>query len=130
MSEEHSPEYYKEKFIPLIYFVGAILIAGTIITFAADLMGVADRFGFTKAIIIALSIATVKASAVIYIFMHLKWDINLKTISLTLLCTVIFLIGMMWLTVGSEIDSNKPGGTDTTWSHEDPAPKPKPLNND
>ncbi len=118
MSEEHSPEYYKEKFIPLIYFVGAILIAGTIITFAADLMGVADRFGFTNAIIIALSIATVKASAVIYIFMHLKWDINLKTISLTLLCTVIFLIGMMWLTVGSEIDSNKPGGTDTTWSHE------------
>ena len=123
MSEEHSPEYYKEKFIPLIYFVGAILIAGTIITFAADLMGVADKFGFTNAIIIALSIATVKASAVIYIFMHLKWDINLKTISITMLCTIIFLIGMMWLTVGSEIDSNKPGGTDTTWSHEEPAKK-------
>ena len=80
MSEEHSPEYYKEKFIPLIYFVGAILIAGTIITFAADLMGVADRFGFTNAIIIALSIATVKASAVIYIFMHLKWDKPLNAI--------------------------------------------------
>ena len=126
MSEEHSPEYYKEKFIPLIYFVGAILIDGTIITFAADLMGVADRFGFTNAIIIALGIATVKAGAVIYIFMHLKWDINLKTISLTLLCTVIFLIGMMWLTVGSEIDSNKPGGTDTTWSHEEPAKKSQP----
>ena len=121
MSEEHSPEYYRKKFIPLIYIVCGILIAGTIITFAADLMGVADRFGFTNAIIIALGIATVKAGAVIYIFMHLKWDINLKTISITMLCTIIFLIGMMWLTVGSEIDSNKPGGTDTTWSHEEPA---------
>ena len=119
MSEEHSPEYYRKKFIPLIYMVGGILIAGTIITFAADLMGVAEKFGFTNAIIIALSIAVIKASAVIYIFMHLKWDINLKTISLTLLCTVIFLIGMMWLTVGSEIHSNKPGGKDTTWSHQD-----------
>ena len=123
MSEEHSPEYYKEKFIPLIYFVSAILISGTIITFAADLMGVADRFGFTKAIIIALSIATVKASAVIYIFMHLKWDINLKTISLTLLCTVIFLIGMMALTVGSEIHLMKPGKDDTTWVHGEHKPK-------
>ena len=31
MSEEHSPEYYRKKFIPLIYMVGGILIAGTII---------------------------------------------------------------------------------------------------
>ena len=123
MSEEHSPEYYRKKFIPLIYRVGGILIVGTIVTFAADLMGVADKFGFTNAIIFASIIAVVKASAVIYIFMHLKWDINLKTISLTLLCTIIFLIGMMWLTVGSEIVSSNPGGTDTTWSHGGPDPK-------
>ena len=123
MSEEHSPEYYRKKFIPLIYMVGGVLIAGPIITFVADLMGVADKFGFTNAIIFAFVIAIVKSSAVVYIFMHLKWDINLKTISLTLLCTIIFLIGMMWLTVGSEIVSNKPGGTDTTWSHGDPDPK-------
>ena len=121
MSEEHTPEYYKEKFMPLIYMVGGILIVGTIITFAADLMGVAEKFGFTNAIIFALSIAVIKASAVVYIFMHLKWDINLKTISLTLLCTLIFFIGMMWLTVGSEIESLNPGGTDTTWSHEESA---------
>ena len=107
--------------------VGGVLIAGTIVTFAADLMGVADKFGFTNAIIFASIIAIVKSSAVVYIFMHLKWDINLKTISLTLLCTIIFLIGMMWLTVGSEINSNKPGGTDTTWSHEDSDQK-KPNN--
>jgi len=54
---------------------------------------------------------------VIYIFMHLKWDIKIKTISLTLGCTVIFFIGMMWLTVGSEIDSNKPGHEENTWNH-------------
>ena len=124
MSEEHSPEYYKKTFIPLIYMVSGILIVGTVLTFVADLMGIAEKFGFVNAIIIALTIAVIKASAVVYIFMHLKWDINLKTISLTLLCTLIFLIGMMWLTVGSEIDSNKPGGTNTTWSHEEPANVP------
>ena len=123
MSEEHSPEYYRKKFIPLIYMVGGILIVGTIVTFAADLMGVAEKFGFTNAIIFAFTIAVVKASAVIYIFMHLKWDINLKTISLTLLCTVIFLIGMMALTVGSEHDEIKPGKDDTTWVHGEHNPK-------
>ena len=35
----------------------------------------------------------------------------------------IFLIGMMWLTVGSEIDSVKPGQDDTTWLHGDHKPK-------
>ncbi len=125
MSDDHSPEYYKKKFIPLIYLVGGILIAGTIITFAADLMGVFKDF--THAMIFALTVAVVKASAVIYIFMHLKWDINLKTISLTLGCTVIFLIGMMVLTVGSEIDANKPGHAENTWNHVDkPEPTVKP----
>jgi caa(3)-type oxidase subunit IV len=117
MSDDHSPEYYKKKFIPLIYLVGGILIAGTIITFAADKMGIAERWGFVNATIFAMSVAVVKASAVIYIFMHLKWDIKLKTISITLGSTVIFFIGMMCLTVGSEIDSNKPGQEDNTWNH-------------
>jgi len=127
MSDEHSPEYYKKKFIPLIYLVGSILIVGTIITFAADKMGIAEKWGFKNAIIFAMSVAVVKASAVIYIFMHLKWDIKLKTISLTLGCTVIFLIGMMWLTVGSEIDSNKPGHSDNTWNHvTEPEPETAP----
>ncbi|SVE25483.1 uncharacterized protein METZ01_LOCUS478337, partial [marine metagenome] len=56
-------------------------------------------------------------------FMHLKWDIKYKTISITMLCTIIFLIGMMWLTVGSEIDSVKPGQDDTTWVHGEHKPK-------
>lgn len=128
MSDEHSPEYYKKKFIPLIYLVGGILIAGTIITFAADKMGIAEKWGFVNALIFALSVAVVKASAVIYIFMHLKWDIKLKTISLTLGCTVIFFIGMMGLTVVSEIDINKPGHKENTWNHVDqPEQEPVPT---
>ena len=119
MSDEHSPEYYKKKFIPLIKLVGGILIAGTIITFAADKMCISEYLCVVNVIIFAMSVAVVKASAVIYIFMHLKWDIKLKTISLTLGCTVIFFIGMMWLTVYSEIDSNKPGGEENTWNHVD-----------
>lgn len=115
MADDHSPEYYKEKFIPLIYMVGTILILGTIITFAADKLGVFKDF--TNAMIFALTVAVIKAGAVIYIFMHLKWDIKFKTISLTLACTMIFFVGMMWLTVGSEIASVKPGHTDTTWDH-------------
>ena len=61
--------------------------------------------------------ACIKASAVIAIFMHLWWDAKLKTISWTLICTIIFFIGMMWLTVGSEIDSVKPGHSEDTWNH-------------
>ena len=126
MSDEHNAEWYKTKFIPMIYLVGGVLIAGTIISFVADLMGVAEKWGFRNAIIFALGVATIKASAVIYIFMHLKWDINLKTISLTMACAVIFLIGMMWLTVGSEVQDEggidgKPGGTDSTWKHGKPS---------
>ena len=54
--------------------------------------------------------------------MHLKWDWKFKTISLTLISTVLFFIGMMWLTVGSEVktyESNdgKPGRIDNTWKH-------------
>ena len=131
MSEKHNAEWYEKKFKPMIYLVAGILLAGTAVTYAADILGIAEKLGFRNAIIFALGVATVKASAVIYIFMHLKWDINLKTISLTMACAVIFLIGMMWLTVGTEIKDEdgiegKPGGTETTWKHTQP-PKSKPL---
>ena len=117
MSDEHNADWYRAKFIPLIYVVSGILIAGTAISFAVDRTGLAESWGFTKAILFAMGVATVKAAAVIYIFMHLKWDFKLKTISLTLISTVLFFIGMMWLTVGSESVNEKPGGTDTTWKH-------------
>ena len=83
MAEEHNAEWYEKKFKPMIYLVGGVLIAGTIISFAADLMGIADKWGFSNAILFGLGVATVKASTVIYIFMHLKWDLKFKTISLT-----------------------------------------------
>ena len=113
--DHHSPEYYDTKFRKLITYVGVILVVGTAVTFAADLMHVFKNF--TAAVIFALSVAVIKATAVIAVFMHLYWDKNIKTISYTLICTVIFLIGMMWLTVGSESINEKPGGADTTWKH-------------
>lgn len=122
MADEHNAEWYRTKFIPMIYMVGGVLIGGTIITFIADLMGVAEEWGFRNAIIFGLGVATIKAATVIYIFMHLKWDLKFKTISLTMLSTIIFFVGMMWLTVGSEVktvegNSGKPGKTDNTWNH-------------
>ncbi len=116
MSEDHhSPEYYRTRFKKLITYVGVLLVVGTIVTFAADLNGVFDNF--THAIIFAMTVAVIKATAVVVIFMHLWWDASLKTISITFACTFVFLVGLMWLTVGSEVDSNKPGGTDNTWKH-------------
>ena len=124
MSEDHhSPEYYRTRFKKLITYVGVLLIIGTIVTFAADLVGMFDNF--THAIIFAMTVAIIKATAVVAIFMHLWWDASLKTISITFGCTFVFLVGMMWLTVGSEVDSNKPGGPDNTWKHGTHAPTPE-----
>jgi len=122
MSDEHSPEYYRGEFSRIIKWVGAILIVGTIASFTIDYIW-ADALSFKTAVIFGLGIAGIKATAVILYFMHLKWDIKFKTISVTLLCTIIFFIGMMWLTVVSEIDSVKPGQDDTTWLHGEHKPK-------
>ena len=122
MSDDHSPEYYKGEFKRIIWTVGAILIIGTIASFTIDYKW-ADDLKFRDALIFGLSIACIKATAVILYFMHLKWDIKFKTISITMLCTIIFFIGMMTLTVGSEIDLVKPGQDDTTWVHGEHKPK-------
>ena len=122
MADEHNAEWYENTFKRMIYWVGGVLIAGTAITYAIDKWGVAEKFGLLTAVIFGLTVATIKAATVIVIFMHLKWDWKFKTISLTLISTVLFFIGMMWLTVGSEAktyESNggKPGRTDNTWKH-------------
>lgn len=122
MADDHPPEYYRGPFRRIIWVVGIILIVGTIASFTVDYI-YADELSFREAMIFGLGIACVKATAVILYFMHLWWDIKFKTISITMLCTIIFLIGMMWLTVGSEIDSVKPGQDDTTWLHGDHKPK-------
>ena len=116
MADNHSPEYYKGPFKRIIWIVGAILIAGTIASFTVDYI-YAEELTFKQALYFGLGIACIKATAVILYFMHLLWDIKFKTISLTLASTVLFFIGMMWLTVGSEVDSVKPGQDDTTWLH-------------
>ena len=124
MSEDHhSPEYYRTRFKKLITYVGVLLVVGTIGTFAADLNGVFPKHA--HAIIFAMTVAVIKATAVVAIFMHLWWDASVKTISITFACTFVFLVGLMWLTVGSEVDSNKPGGTDNTRKHGAHAPAPK-----
>ena len=122
MADDHSPEYYKGEFTRIIKWVGAILICGTIASFTIDYIW-AEDLTFRTAMMFGLGIACIKATAVILYFMHLKWDIKYKTISITMLCTIIFFIGMMWLTVGSEIDSVKPGQDDTTWVHGEHKPK-------
>ncbi len=110
MSDDHSsPEYYRKHFMPLIWIVGGVLVAGTAITFAADLMGWFKSFN--SIIAFAMIVAFVKASAVVVIFMHIKWDYKWKTISWTMLCTFAFFIGMMYLTVRSERADSKPGGS-------------------
>ena len=134
MADNHSPEYYKGPFKRIIWIVGAILIVGTIVSFAVDYI-YAEELTFKQALYFGLGIACIKATAVILYFMHLLWDIKFKTISLTLACTIVFFIGMMWLTVGSEVDSVKPGQDDTTWLHgsqkdikfQDPPPPPDPT---
>ena len=134
MADNHSPEYYKGPFKRIIWIVGAILIVGTIVSFAVDYI-YAEELTFKQALYFGLGIACIKATAVILYFMHLLWDIKFKTISLTLACTIVFFIGMMWLTVGSEVDSVKPGQDDTTWLHgsqkdikfQDTPPPPDPT---
>ena len=116
MSDNHSPEYFKGKFRKYIWAVGTILIVGTIVSFTVDLL-YAEKMTFRQALYFGLGIACIKATAVILYFMHLLWDIKFKTISITLACTIAFFIGMIWLSVGSEVDSVKPGQDDTTWLH-------------
>ena len=122
MADEHNAEWYENTFKRMIYWVGGVLIAGTAITYVIDKWGVAEKYGLLTAVIFGLTVATIKAATVIVIFMRLKWDWKFKTISLTLISTVLFFIGMMWLTVGSEVktyESNdgKPGNKDNTWKH-------------
>tara|TARA_B100001123_G_C14915555_1_gene869574 strand:- start:65 stop:472 length:408 start_codon:yes stop_codon:yes gene_type:complete len=116
MSDEHPPEYYRGEFTKIIKVVGIVLIVGTLLSFGVDYI-FAEDLSFLEAMAIGLGVACIKATAVILYFMHLKWDISYKTISITMTCTVIFFIGMMGLTVGSEIDYVKPGNKDTTWEH-------------
>jgi cytochrome c oxidase subunit 4 len=66
-SEEHHPHV-----LPLSLYIGTwlTLLALTVITVGASYV----NLGHTGNLIVALLIATIKASVVALIFMHLKWD--------------------------------------------------------
>jgi hypothetical protein len=98
MSDSHDSPTIPDL-IKKFHFVGGVLVFGTIITFVIDLM-----FALPLALsaVIGLLIALVKASFVVAIFMHYKWDKKLIWITWTMVLTFFFFAGMMGLILWSE----------------------------
>ena len=99
----HSPEEIK-KSIRTYMMVFGVLIVGTIVTVLASYFDFGSK---TANIIVALIIATFKASCVALIFMHLSAE--KKTIYMTLGFTWFFFLGLMVLT--SWASEDKPNYT-------------------
>ena len=89
------------KLITMFYFVGGVLVLGTLITVLIDVM---FALPLPWAAFIGLSIALVKASFVVAIFMHYKWDAKLKMITWVMIVTFFFFAGMMGLIMWAEGD--------------------------
>ena len=86
---EHTAEHHDDHgvhVVPLKILVGvwAILVVGTILTYAATYIDL----GGTVNLLIAIAIATVKASFVCLYFMHLRWDH--KFLSVVFISTLLF----------------------------------------
>lgn len=96
MSHDHhdhdSPEYLRKQ-SRLIWVVGGVLGIGTVITVGAMYIDMGSR---SMNIAFGIFIATIKASLVMLIFMHLKNERGL--IYKFLAFTVIFVIGLFFLT--------------------------------
>ena len=101
MSDSHDSPDFINDLVRLFYMVGAVLVVGTIITFAIDL---AFSLPLVWAAVIGLTIALVKASFVVAIFMHYKWDKKLIMITWTMVITFFFFAGMMGLIMWAEGD--------------------------
>tara|TARA_B100001105_G_C22331036_1_gene416943 strand:+ start:226 stop:657 length:432 start_codon:yes stop_codon:yes gene_type:complete len=86
----------------MFYFVGGVLVLGTLITVLIDVM-----FETTLLIasVIGLSIAVFKSSFVVAVFMHYKWDKKLIMITGTMGLTFIFFAGMMGLIIWADGDA-------------------------
>lgn len=99
MSDHHSPEAIariKKKYL-LVF--GALLF-GTFLTVALYF------FYFEKmwlTVTVAMVVATIKATLVAAIFMHLSDE--KKTIYNILCCAAAFLVGLMWLTIWAMNDA-------------------------
>ena len=101
MSDSHDSPNFIQYLIKLFYVVGGVLVAGTLITVIID---VAFEMSLALAAIVGLSIALLKASFVVAIFMHYKWDKKLIMITWTMVLTFIFFAGMMGLIMWAEGD--------------------------
>ena len=102
MSDSHDSPDFINDLVRLFYMVGLVLVVGTIITFAIDL---AFSLPLVWAAVIGLTIALVKASFVVAIFMHYKWDKKLIMITWTMVITFFFFAGMMGLIMWADGDA-------------------------
>ena len=102
MSDSHDSPDFINGLVRLFYMVGGVLVVGTIITFAIDL---AFSLPLVWAAVIGLTIALVKASFVVAIFMHYKWDKKLIMITWTMVITFFFFAGMMGLIMWADGDA-------------------------
>ena len=101
MTDTHDSPNFIQYLIKLFYMVGGVLVVGTLITVLIDVM---FSMSLGLAAIIGLSIALVKASFVVAIFMHYKWDKKLIMITWTMIITFFFFEGMMRLFMWAEGD--------------------------
>jgi len=97
MGDAHSKEDIK-KHIKLYIGIFIALLVGTILTVAAAYVDL----GHKANIALALFIASIKAFLVAGFFMHLTTE--KKTIYTILVCTVVFFIGLMALTIIAHYD--------------------------
>ena len=101
MSDSHNSPTIT-TLIRMFYFVGGVLVLGTLITVLIDVM---LETTLLIASVIGLSIAVVKSSFVVAVFMHYKWDKKLIMITWTMVLTFIFFAGMMGLIMWAEGDA-------------------------
>ena len=102
MSDSHdSPDFIK-YLVRLFCIVGGVLVFGTLITWWID---VPFSLPLAWAAVIGLSIALVKASFVVAVFMHYKWDKKLIMITWTMVVTFFFFAGMMGLIMWAKGDA-------------------------
>ncbi len=109
MSDSHDSPDFINYLVRLFYIVGGVLVVGTIITFAIDL---AFSLPLVWAAVIGLTIALVKASFVVAVFMHYKWDKKLIMITWTMVITFFFFAGMMGLIMWTDWDTPNLKGTE------------------
>jgi len=102
MSDSHDSSDFIKYLVNLFRIVGGVLVVGTVITVLIDIM---FPLSLAWAAVIGLSIALVKASFVVAIFMHYKWDKKLIMITWTMVITFFFFAGMMGLIMWAHGDA-------------------------